>query len=369
MNDANRPNREPGGISTLDLLLFTAGFACGWVMHQGSALRTGQFYILPLSRGGFHSLLGMVWSGWLWAFVIGLAFLIVARRFRYDCRNRPAEWLAVALAIVLFESVFPAFRTERVGSMTGEAVWIEASADSESEYAVENSRDRPHLAPERKVMYDLWWPKPGESWVELSWVAIRLAAAAVMIAMIVWRFRARLSPGWITVLLIVMAVLIALGPIRLAEAMSIDVTSSRPNPGYRPTVGEKPWSWPRVAAYFEARAWGGYSIRALALVTLAMLAVRSLFTRWRNWLWTEWAAVLSAAIFGGCWIYDEFVARPALDRTVRVAMLGTSLLLLAVVAGVLMWVGSALRRRTRSGSIGDARMPTSSSREIQSEGE
>ena len=42
------------------------------------------------------------------------------------------------------------------------------------------------------------------------------------------------------------------------------------------------------------------------------------------WLWTEWATVLSAAIIAGCWIYDEFVARPALDQTVRVALLGTA---------------------------------------------
>jgi hypothetical protein len=345
-----QPVQPPAGITTLDLLLFTAGFACGWVMHQASALRTGPHYILPLSRGGFHSLLGMAWIGWLWAFAVGLAFLIVGRRFRYDCRNRSAEWLAVALAIVLFESAYPAFRTERAGSMTGEAVWIEPSADSGSEHAVGNFRDSGYLGPESPFVYSLWWPKPGESWEELASVAIRLTAAAAMIAIIVWRFRARMSAGWVTLLLIVIAVLITLGPIRLAESTSIDVSSSAPNPGYQPSAGERPWSWPRVAAYFDARAWGGYSIRALALVTLGMLAARSLLTRWRGWLRTEWAALLSAAIIAGCWIYDEFVARPALDRTVRVALLGTSLLLLAMFAVVMICAWSALARRFQSGS-------------------
>ena len=80
MSRETGPDQPPSGITTLDLLLFTAGFACGWVMHQGSALHTSRFYILPLSRGPFHSLLGMVWTGWLWAFVSGLAFLIVGRR-------------------------------------------------------------------------------------------------------------------------------------------------------------------------------------------------------------------------------------------------------------------------------------------------
>ncbi len=120
MSQEAPPAQAPNGVTTLDLLLFTAGFACGWVMHQGSALSTGVFYILPLSRGPFQSILGTSWIGWLWAFSVGLAFLVVGRRFRYDCRNRPAEWLALALAILLFESVYPSFRTGRAGSMTGE---------------------------------------------------------------------------------------------------------------------------------------------------------------------------------------------------------------------------------------------------------
>ena len=32
-------DQPPRGITTLDLLLFTAGFAFGWVMQQSSALR------------------------------------------------------------------------------------------------------------------------------------------------------------------------------------------------------------------------------------------------------------------------------------------------------------------------------------------
>jgi hypothetical protein len=345
MNRVIPPARAPSGITTLDLLLFTAGFACGWVMHRGSALRFGQFYSLPLSRGGFNSLLGTVWIAWLWASVIGLAFLIVGRRFRYDCRNRPAEWLAVALAIVLFESVYPAFRTERAGAMTGETAWIEPSAPSDSRYAIGNFRDRTHLLPGSPLTYDLWWPKPGESRTELLWIALQMTAAALLIAIAGWCLRARLSPGWVAVLAIVITVLVALGPIRLAEATSIDVSSSAPNPGYRPSAGEKPWSWPWVAAYFDARAWAGYSIRALALATLAMLAARSLLTRWQAWLWTEWAVLVCAAIIAGCWIYDEFVARPALDRTVRITLLGTWLLVTAVMPALLIWVWSSLGRR------------------------
>jgi hypothetical protein len=337
MSAPNGSGREPSGISTLDLLLFTAGFACGWVMHQGSALRAGLHFTQPFSRGGFRSLLGMVSLGWLWAFAVGLAFLAVGRCFRYDHRLRPAEWLTVALALVLFVSVYPSFRTDRAGSMIGETAWIQPGADSEI------------VDPVTPVMYDLWWPKPGESLVELSSNACRLAAAALTIAIIGWRLRARLSPGWVVMLLIAIAVLLTLGPIRLAEATSIDVSSSAPNPAYQPRAGEKPWSWPAVAAYYDARAWAGYSLRALALLTLAMLAVRSLLTRWKDWLWTEWAAFATALIIAGCWIYDEFVARPALDPTVRAVFLCTWVLALAVMAGGAIWVWSRVWRRFTPG--------------------
>jgi len=32
MNQSHRLDPEPTGVSTVDLLLLTAGFACGWVM-------------------------------------------------------------------------------------------------------------------------------------------------------------------------------------------------------------------------------------------------------------------------------------------------------------------------------------------------
>ena len=181
------------GITTLDLLLFTAGFACGWVMHQGSALRTGQFYICRSRAARFHSLLGTAWIGWLWAFVTGLAFLIVGRRFRYDCRNRPAEWLAVALAIVLFESVYPAFRTNRSRSDDRGNRLDRAGCCIRLRYARNISiRETCVKCP---LLTTLWWPQTGESWAEHWWIALRLTAAAAMIAIAGWRLRGRAEPG------------------------------------------------------------------------------------------------------------------------------------------------------------------------------
>jgi hypothetical protein len=340
MNRDTQADPAPRGITTLDLLLFTAGFACGWVMHQSSALLAGEFYILPFSRGDFHSLLGTVWIGWLWAVITGLAFLAVGRRFRYDCRDRRADWLSVALAILLFESACPAFRPERVGSMTGEIVCYEAPASL--------------AASAKAVAYHLWWPQDRETWEELCAGTLRMTAAAMVVAVACWRLRSKLNAGWVAVMIVAAAVLLALGPIRMAEATSIEVSSSAPFPGYQPGLGQPLENWSHVAAHFDARAWAGYSLRAVALLTVAILAVRNLVKRWRHWLWPDWAALGSAAIIAGCWVYDEFVARPALDKTVRIALLGAWLLALAAMAAALIWAWSVFGKRLRGrDAIGD----------------
>jgi hypothetical protein len=309
MNEEKTPVREPSGITTLDLLLFIAGFACGWAMHQASTLRNVRTYLWPVLPNGyalangqfyvddFQSLLGMVWTGWLWAFVIGLAFLILGRHFRYDYPHRWAEWLAVALAIVLFETVYPAFTDE---------------------------------SPANQLL-----------------LAAFLTATAAIIAIALWHFRARLSPGPVALVVFAIAVLVTLGPLRLAEATSIDKSSDAPNDAYQPSPDEKPWTFRWQTAYFDARTWSGYSIRALALMALAMLAARSLLTRWRYWLWTEWTALAAASIIAGLWLYDEFVARPALVRTVHAVLLGAWLFLIAIIARVSIFVSGTFRRRLR----------------------
>ena len=112
-----------------------------------------------------------MWLGWLWAYVVGLAFLIVGRRFRYDGRNRPAEWLAIALAVVLFESAYPAFRSGRGLSMIGETAWIEPSASPDSAYAIDNFLKRAYVPPDSPLFYSLWWPRSGEDFADLCWSA------------------------------------------------------------------------------------------------------------------------------------------------------------------------------------------------------
>jgi hypothetical protein len=344
MNQSHWLDPEPKGVSTVDLLLLTAGFACGWVMQENSLLAVGGWnYSLPLWYGGHRSVLGLLWLRWLWAYVVGLAFLVIGRRFRYDCRKRPAEWLAVALAIVLFESIYPAFRTGVVLS-AWETVWIEPNQEFNWAYAA-YLRTWGYPKPDRPFALDLWWLVFDQSRQELAWMALPLTVLAGTTAIIAWRLRVKLSPGWVAVMLVVVAVLIAFGPIRLAEATSSEVIQVRPNSGYHPRSSEKPWSWTCVAAYYDMRAWAGYLPRALVLMTLALLTARNLWSRWKEWLWTEWSAAVCATVFAACWIRDEFVERPALDWTVRLVLLGSSLSVIAIAAGSLILVWSRFTRR------------------------
>jgi hypothetical protein len=344
MNASHRLDPEPTGVSTVDLLLLTAGVACGWVMQENSLFAVREWnYRLPFWYGDHRSVLGLAWLRWLWACVVGLAFLVVGRRFRYDCRKRPADWLVVALAIVLFESVYPAFRTG-LGLSAGATVWIKPNQEFGWAYAA-YLRTWGYPKPDRPFALDLWWPVFGESWQELAWIALPLTVAAVATAILAWRLRAKLRPGWVAVMLVVVAALIALGPIRLAEATSSEVVQVTANSDYQPKPSEKPWSWTWLAAYYDMRAWAGYLPRALVLMTLALVTARDLWSRWKKWLWTEWAAAVCATVFAACWIHDEFVERPALDGTVRRVLLGSSLFVIAIAAGSLIWVWSRFARR------------------------
>jgi len=319
-------DREPAAVTTLDLLFLVAGFACGLVLHQSSAFGRGRVYILPSGTGVFQSLLGNAAIGWVWTLAFGLTVVIVARRFRYGGHLRPVEWLTVSLAIVLFVSTVPGFRPDHTGSTDGELVWVDWSGNG---------------AP---TAFHLWTPHPTESWQALTAFSLRLTAAAMLIGIAGWVLRTKTSRGWVAVLVVGVAMLVALGPIRLAESMSSEVSSSAAFPGYRPSPDEVPWTRAGLALHLDTRAWAGYSIRALWFEVLALLAVLSFTDRGHRRPLTDWAAIGCAILLGYCWVYDEFAIRPAFDRTARAILLGTGLLALGISAGLLIWAWAVLGR-------------------------
>jgi hypothetical protein len=326
MHATIRPDGPPRGLTILDLLVVTAGFACGLVLFMSSRFLVGRVYILPSGTGSFQSLLGFPPFGLLWALVAGLAALIVGRSLRYRRHIRPAEWLAVALAIVLFDSGFGGFLPERAGSTDGEIVWVDWNASG---------------VP---VGFDLWSPHLDESRDYLASVALRTTAAAVLIGVAV-AMLGKIRPGWLAVLVIALAILLTLGPVRLAEAMSREVSSSAVRAGYRASAGETAWTRTGLALYLDARAWAGYSIRVFCLLVVGVAAAASLARRDHKWLWTEWAAFASACVLASASIADEFIARPAFDRSTRVIALGAYLVVLALLGALFAAGSAALARR------------------------
>ena len=121
-----QPARASRGFTILDNLMFIAGFACGFVLHQNSAFRARGYYLLPAGMERFQSLLGLPAVGWLWAMVVGLVFLVVGRCFRRGGRIRPSEWLSVSLAILLVDSAIPAYMPAGDGYFE----WLLLRADS-----------------------------------------------------------------------------------------------------------------------------------------------------------------------------------------------------------------------------------------------
>ena len=94
---------------------------------------------------------------------------------------------------------------------------------------------------------------------------------------------------------------------------------------------------------------GGSTLDFLLLVLIASGPIRLAEATWKKWLWTDWAAAACATVLAACGIHDEFVERQALDWTVRIVFLASSLLVIAATATGLIWVWSRLARRSWSG--------------------
>ena len=106
--------------------------------------------------------------------------------------------------------------------MIGETAWIEPSASPDSAYAIDNFLKRAYVPPDSPLFYSLWWPRSGEDFADLCWTALRFTAAAVIVGSIGWCLRRRLNAGWLAIVAIVIACMVTLGPIRLAEAMTFE---------------------------------------------------------------------------------------------------------------------------------------------------
>ena len=192
-----RRSASPQGVTILDLVLLTAGFACGLVVHRSSVIGPSEFYILPSGRGPFHSLMDLyIVGGGSGPSPVDWLLRPSAAGSVTEAGCTPQEWLALSLAIVLVNSAFPAFRPERAGSMGQEIVWVDWSGDG------------------KPVGFYLWKPERSNASSALAAIAIRMTAAATLIAAAAWMLRTKIRGGWAVVPLIAIALFVTLGPMR-----------------------------------------------------------------------------------------------------------------------------------------------------------
>jgi hypothetical protein len=336
MWDSRRLDRERR-FTILDYLMLIAGFACGFVLHQNSALRsvTRYYFKFTLAGADFKSSLGFAIAGWLWALVVGLVFVIAGRRFRYGGRIRPAEWLAVSLAILLVDSAIPAYVPDNECEYQN-SVFVRANSPQTGSPVVYR------LVPRSSAASREYWRA----------FALEMSAVAILLGLGGWFLRKRISPGWFAILAVALATLLVLGPVRMVEALSSEYTHVDPDPLAERYADRILRTSAGLAIYVDAHAWLAYSVRAALLWAVAIVATIDLFLQRGGWSPTETSAAAAAFILAFCWAYDEFVSRPALDRPERVIALGAWLALLGVLTGVLICAGTFLKRRRRGGSTG-----------------
>jgi hypothetical protein len=103
-----------------------------------------------------------------------------------------------------------------------------------------------------------------------------------------------------------------------------------------------------ISLYQDAHAWLAYSLRVLLIWSIAIIATTDLWKRRRVRSPLELAAFASAFAIACCWLADELVTRPALDRVEHVLVLSAWLVVLGLLAAGSVATWAKLRPRLRS---------------------
>ena len=274
------------------------------------------------------------------AFVVGWVFVFVGRRFRYGGLIRPAEWLAIFIVVLLIESVIVAYF--KIGFWNSEPV---------------------HLGHTRgdRTWTEFWLETRFTADEQQPWRAFSQAMTAGLIVagLAGWLLRRRLGPGPSAILAITMAGLFVLGPIRWFEIFATQCTVVYPDADSNAKTYTIDLGSTGVALYIDAHTWLCYSARAVLLLSVAMIATADLWKRRRDLPLIEIAAFVAICVLGCCWVFDECVTRPVLNRIEHVAALTAWLFILAGIAASLVRAWASVKRageclrRSSSTVVGD----------------
>jgi hypothetical protein len=295
---------EPRGLTLADLAIVLAGVALGFALQpvRLEPTRVVQTCGFVAAVATYHS---FYWTAARFAMPasLGLSLAILARRARHGGWPRPAEWLALALALGLLDGAVPG--DDHVGgpvtTRPNEAVKVRGVRV----YA----RD---VRPAVLIAVDDERPIGPFALIRVAGAAAAVLAGVVVLALV----RRGLPAAAGLVLLLAVAWAWLRGTVRLNPAEFVRFRYSWV--GFTP--GSPPLGWSRMgyAWYLEARlALGRWFEGMLVGIPAAATAIAATRPDRPDRRWTEWSGMALAVLLGAAWAIDELARRPSPGPTVR----------------------------------------------------
>jgi hypothetical protein len=287
------PRADRGSMTLIDLMALVAGMAVGFTLVSAVMAMPRPMRVVQVGGGAalFHTLSSRPTTPLLLNLAMGAAAVVLSRLARTGDVPRPAEWLAILLALSLVEMAFPRPQLDSERP-EGETVAVDFYGKG---------------VPNYLYVYDY---TRGSLRGVLGGVAAVVVGVALGLVALVAALGPRLTPAFRAILLALAALLVLWGPCRWVEM----VFPAETRFSFFPT--KPPGDFPLRSRWSfdvgnEARAALGRWPRGLLFAIPVVALVGDLWRKglWRRW--TEWVGMVVALILGGQWLAGELVYRPA----------------------------------------------------------
>jgi hypothetical protein len=310
--------RESAATTLRDWFILLIGVALGIVGWAAMARRAPELVVYNGLVCNFRPVSWNPEFGLAWGIALGTELTILSRRTVFGGSPRPAEWLAILLAVQFINLTLLDPEPDIIAFWVTNRMQVDWSGLG-FPMSMEILRPRIDGGPATAVG-------------RFTLVSLLLAALTVIA-------RRRL-PAWLSVVVLTMAALAALaGPARWWESVCGGMPRFWPSPPAGSLLDSRVWSRWEFDLKFLAPPLLGLWPRAALLVTAAVLAIgRRGRADGSARLWTEWGGVAASLILAAGWLFDELVRRPEPSVAVRLTAV-------SVWGFTLLLPGLLLRRR------------------------
>ena len=252
----NEPH-EPRSMTLADIMVIVAGVGITLVVHPVSAFPP------PFAPISAWFIVAALFAWFLWGVELATSLVILMRQGIYNRPARPAEWLAILVALLLAQRAIPNLDT--VMDWTFRREWL------------------------------------SHSFGLCRWIVGGLGMVVVLVGIVAMVLMRRVMPHWAkTLVLATLALVLLWGP--------LDVFS-REAPSLLPSWTEEYPGW-LFWAYLEGRQYAAMLPEGLLF---GIPATEALLERVRpgsrRWIWTEWLGLGTALLLGSFWIASLYLFR------------------------------------------------------------